>query len=131
MISIYEELSRRFPEIEADIKDDSELPYVMMASLATWLNTRASETLTADLVGRVVSFARWCEEQPRGQDAGDDLFTILAVGFYEKLFELENARALLPTLISRSDLVANEDYLTKWVGEDCYRKALALYDTNI
>jgi hypothetical protein len=63
-----------------------------------------------------------------GKDAGDDIYTILVVGFYENLFEAQSTRALLPRLMPLKDLTQNADYLRQWVGAENYEKALKEYD---
>jgi hypothetical protein len=124
------ELSQRFPEIRDRIQDDAGLPYLLMGKLAGWIAEISPQELTQELVSRVVMFTKWCEEQPRSGDATDDLFTILVVAFYEKLFDSDTTRSLLPKLIRREDMVANADYLKSWVGEENYNKALKQYGSN-
>lgn len=121
MKMLYDEVTRRFPEIHEKIfKGDEELPYVLVGHLADWLKVLPQNSITPQLVARLVSFTKWCEEQPRGQDASDDLHTILTVGFYEDLFDSDSTRALVARLISRDDFIANSDYLRFWVGTANY-----------
>ncbi len=126
---LYDEMSRRFPEVRSSFSEgDEELPYLVMGYLADWLKTLPMEALTPELIGRLVAFTKWCEEQPRGKDAGDDLLTIMCVGFYEHLFDSDITRSLLPSLIPRESMVAGADYFRSWVGADNYDKALRCYD---
>lgn len=126
---LYDEMSRRFPEIRNSFSEgDEELPYLVMGYLADWLKRLSNEALTPALVDRLVSFTKWCEAQPSSKDAGDDLLTILCVSFYEPLFDSDVARQLLPSFIPRDDLISSADYFRSWVGADNYDKALKCYD---
>lgn len=127
MLSLYEELWRRFPEVRDLIEGDAELPYLVMGALGRYLATLQRTDLDNALVSRVVSFAKWCEDQPRGTSASDDMYTILAVAFYEHLFEHDTTRALIPHLIDRDELDANEWYLKSWVGENNFNLAKSEY----
>jgi hypothetical protein len=124
MRKLYEEISVRFPEIRDLIhRGDDELPYVMIGHVAHWVRNLPETGITPEILARIQSFAAWCEDQPAGETAGDDIHTILVVGFYEKLFEAERMHSLLPKLITKTMLVRNADYLRTWVGEDNFRKA--------
>lgn len=126
---LYDEISRRFPEICGDISEGNEgLPYVVMGCVADWIKRLPKESLTPELINRLVSFTKWCEEQPRGIDAADDLLTILTVSFYEKLFDSDRTRPLLPRFISRENFVTGADYLRTWVGAENYDKAFKHYE---
>lgn len=128
MNTLYTEILQRFPEIQNRLSEgDEELPYLLMNYLADWLK-ELGEELTPAIVERIVEFARWCENQPPGKDAGDDIYTILAVGFYEHLFDSPSTRRLLPHLISCDELKNNADYLRHWVGEENYNRALQEYE---
>ena len=60
---------------------DEESPYLLMNHLADWLKQMPANERTPALLYRVADFARWCEQQPSVIDAGDDVLTILVVGF--------------------------------------------------
>ena len=127
MEQLYVELADRFPEIRDRIEDDAELPYLLMDHLAEWLGERSRQEFTQELIDRVVAFARWCEEQPRGDNASSDLATIIVVGLYEKLFQYDNTRFLLPRLISKQQMREGADYMKAHVGEENYSKALRYF----
>ena len=129
---LYDEVLRRFPEARTKFnfsESDVELPYNVMHDLADWLQRLPPEALTPELVDRLVSFTRWCEQQPRGKDAGDDVLTILRVGFYESLFDSEVTRALLPRFIPRDEFIASADDFRQWVGAENYEKARKCYES--
>lgn len=124
MEKLYHEICVRFPEVSSQVhRGDEKLPYLMMGHLAEWLKSTPQTAITPELLARVQAFAAWCEEQPSGRTAGDDLLTILVVGFYEKLFQAEHLRALLPQLISKDTFTQNAEYLRTWVGDENYEKA--------
>jgi len=84
---LFKEIAKRFPEIEGKIQDgDEELPYMLMNYVADWINEMPRKQLTSGIISRVVEFSKWCEEQPRGKDAGDDIYTIFIVGFLKIYF---------------------------------------------
>lgn len=118
----------RFPAVREFSSDgDEELLYVLMSNLVTFLESQADPSLPMDTVKRVLGFNSWCLEQPRNNDPGTDILTILCVGFYEKLIESEKLRGLITKLMSKSDLVNNREYLLSWVGRENYDRAVALY----
>jgi hypothetical protein len=127
MEELYIELADRFPELRGRIEDDAELPYSLMGHLANWLGERSRQEFTQELINRIVAFARWCEEQPRGDDASSDLATIVVVGLYEKLFDYDNTRFLLPKLISKRQMSEGADYMRAHVGEENFSKALRYF----
>jgi hypothetical protein len=130
MKTLYTEIVRRFPEIRSKISEgDEELPYLLISFLADWLKEMGG-AITPSITERIVAFVHWCESQPSGKDAGDDIFTILVVGFYEKLFEAKSTRALLPRFLTPQDMTANVDYFRQWVGTENYEKALKEYDRS-
>src|SRR5437762_12316855 len=97
------EMSQRFPELVPQIAEHHDLPYIIMSDLARWLETVPEGAVPAALQ-RVRSFVTWCEQQARGEDARDDLLTILVVGFFEKLFESDAIRRFVPVFLTRDDL---------------------------
>ena len=125
---LYDEITRRFPEIRDHLSEgDEELPYVVMGYLADWLKELPEHAITSEVVSILVTFTEWCGQHPRGKDAGDDLPTILAVSFYEELFDSETTRTLIPRFIPREQFVAGADYLRTWVGPENYEKAGKYY----
>lgn len=129
MTKLYDEIALKFPEVRSRFNEgDEELPYVVMGHLADWLKDSPKEAITPEVVDRLVSFARWCEEQPSGKDASDDLFTILTVTFYEALFDSETTRALVPRFISHEQFLTGADYLRSWVGVENYEMTAKYYE---
>ena len=124
---LYDELSRQFPEIQTRLEEYYDLPYVLMGALADWLTELSPPEFTSNVIDRVVAFSRWCEEQPRGKDARTDLPTIVTVALYEKLFEHDGTRFLLPKLITKEQMLEGADYMKAHVGADNYEKALRYF----
>jgi hypothetical protein len=117
------EMSQRFPELAPEIAKHQDLPYLIMSDLARWLE-RVDESAIPAALERVRSFVTWCKQQPRGQQAGADLLTILVVGFFEKLFESDAIRRFVPVFLTRDDLERDPAYWKTWVGEENYAKAM-------
>jgi hypothetical protein len=121
---LYDEILRRFPEVRPSLSDGEEdLPYLMMGHVASWAQRLSPTEINTEAIARVQAFIRWCEEQPRGETAADDILTVLVVGFYEKLFETEDTRALLPKFVAKEDFIKNAEYLKTWVGAEKYEQA--------
>ena len=123
------EMSQRFPELAAQITEHHDLPYVIMAELARWLETVAESALPAALE-RVRSFVTWCEQQSRSEDPSEDIFTILVIGFFEKLLESDALRRFVPVFFTRDDLELDPAYWKTWVGEDNYARALEQFSAT-
>jgi hypothetical protein len=123
------EMLQRFPELAPQIAYHEDLPYVVMRDLADWLATVPPDQIVPAL-DRVRGFVSWCEEQPRSEDASDDIFTILVIGFFEKLLESETLRRFVPTFLTREDLERDPAYWQTWVGEENYAKALEQFNAT-
>ena len=126
MKMFYEEVIRRFPEVAPRISDEDG-PYVVVGEVVYWLSSFAPADVNPALIERVVAFKDWCETQPRGKDAGDDILTIYMVSFFEKLFRRETTRLLIPHLAEKTELLKNQDYLKNWVDEKDFRDVLSKY----
>jgi hypothetical protein len=123
------EMSQRFPELAPEIAEHHDLPYIIMSDLARWLETVSDSAVPAALE-RVRSFVTWCEQQPRSEDAGEDIFTILVIGFFEKLLESDAIRRFVPVFLTRDDLEHDPAYWKTWVGEENYARALEQFNAT-
>jgi hypothetical protein len=123
------EITQRFPELGPQIAENHDLPYIIMSDLAHWLETIGEDAVPAALE-RLVSFVGWCHEQPRSDDPSKDVFTILVIGFFEKLLESDALRRFVPSFLTRDDLELDPDYWKAWVGEENYAKALERFTTT-
>jgi len=117
------EILQRFPELASQIADHEDLPYTVMADVARWLETVPASAVPSTLE-RLRSFVAWCEQQPRNEDASEDVLTILVIGFFEKLLESDALRQFVPVFLTREDLERDPTYWKSWCGEDNYAKAL-------
>ncbi|MFS8084503.1 MAG: hypothetical protein ACMG6H_02660 [Acidobacteriota bacterium] len=130
--AFHNEIVRRFPEVSSFVADgDEELPYVMASYVVEWLLGVAQPVLAPDTIRRVVDFHLWCADQPEGNSASDDAFTIETVALIERLFQHDELLPLIPHLMSMDDFVANREYLIAWVGADRYEAALAVVRDNV
>ena len=128
MTAVYDEVFRRFPEIEPHvIEGDEELPYVCFNYIAWWIESLPRAEITDGLIARIVSFGDWCHAQPEGKDASDDLPTILMVGLHENLGASDSGRKVLSGIWPEDYVRDSEDYLRQWLGAEDYEKLLAEY----
>lgn len=123
--AIHDEVLKRFPEIASRLSPgDEELPYLVVSYVADWLSTVARPMIAPQIVSRVADFHAWAQDQPRGESAADDVFTIVTVGFLEHLFRDDALLPLIPRLMTRDDMLRSREYLSQWVGRNRYEKAL-------
>ena len=128
MNNLCNEIFSRFPEIKPLCSSgDEELTYLLMGYVVEWLNSIGKSGFSKDVIQRVISFSKWCEEQPRTKSASDDIWTIFMVGFYENLFQEKYTKILIPKVMPKADVVANKDYLINWLGKDEYESVLKEY----
>jgi hypothetical protein len=119
---------RVFPEVKGLCSEgDEQLPYVLMANLVAFLEKQADPALPLEISRRVKEFNLWCQNQPRGEDAGSDVLTIVVVGLFEKVLMSDKLHHLVPGLIAKADFLKNRQYLVSWAGEKNYARALALF----
>jgi hypothetical protein len=130
MSTLRSEIERRFPEVRHTL-DEEDGDYTLMSRVVEWLQVMQRGAISADIVERLRRFKEWCEEQPRTESARDDIWTIFIVGFWERLFEFDSTRSLIPQLMSREEVMANRTYLESWIGADNYQMALNEYDRTV
>jgi len=125
------EIRSRFPEISPYFHDGDEiLPYVMMGHIADWLAEGRPHHSDPSIAQRLSSFCEWCESQPQGKTASDDVLTVLCVAFYEKLIETPTIRTLVPQLMPKSIFMQNKDYFTSHCGAESVAATLNEYKKN-
>ncbi len=125
MKHLQNELLARFPEILEQIKEgDEDLPYLTMGYLLEWLDAKGQDGFDMKTVQRLIDFSKWCESQPRGKTASDDIWTIFTVTLLEGLFLRDHTRSLIPKITSLEVIQQCKEYLISWVGEENYEKAL-------
>jgi hypothetical protein len=128
MKNLYPEICKRFPEVRSEFFDDEDdLPYCLLHRLVDWLATLERKEITEKLIERVTAFCKWCNDQPRGSTAEDDIYTAWHVAFLEKLFRHSTTRMFLPYIIPKEAIVDARDYLIKWAGNENYEAALKEY----
>jgi hypothetical protein len=128
MKALYDEVLHRFPEVQSQLTgDDAEVPYVVMGSVIDWLKGIGTPEFAPEIVQRVTEFTKWCEAQPRGDSAANDVYTILVVAFYEELFRSDAVRCLLPHILTKDELIKNAEYLKAWVSDEYFQLALKMY----
>ena len=84
------------PEL-SDRVQQAENPYALWNDLVfPFEDAYDSDPPDRSLIERVYKYARWCEDQPRGEIADNDLFTCLVVCFYEHIPTHPLARKDMP-----------------------------------
>ena len=116
-----QEATTRFPEFDETARDAWETPYLCWFDLLTALRNAYHAPRNEDLIRRIYQFAKWCNEQPRGKTAADDLPTCVAVCFYEHLPEDTNTLADMPRWFKWSEVVLMKDIFTYHTGEEGFR----------
>jgi hypothetical protein len=128
MYQLYPEICQRFPEVRSEAFDDChDLPYVLFGYIVTWLSKKDRSEISPDIIKRVSDFITWCNEQPRGTTADDDLYTAFHVAFLEKLFRHDTTRIFIPLIISKDQLNETKDYFLSWVDLEEFEAALKEY----
>lgn len=125
---LYDEVIHRFPEVQSRLYPcDENLPAIVLSAVASWLQDLGPDMLSPDVVKRVREFARWCENQPQGETADDDIMTMYTVSFVEKLFGSSVTRPLIPRIMSKQNMISGAHYLKRCVGAENYQAVLDLY----
>src|ERR1035437_3033130 len=89
-----------FPELDLAINKVAD-PYDLWFELRiAYKNTYTQTPKNESLIRRIYQFGHWCEIQPRGQTAEDDLFTAVCVCFYEHIPDMEPAWQDMPRWFS-------------------------------
>jgi hypothetical protein len=128
---LIDQLLTSFPEIAPRLDEgDAEKPYLAMGYLVEWLDEIGKDGFSPAIIQRFAEFARWCELQPRGETASDDIWTIYVVAVFENLFLHEHTPHLIPHVTSKADLEANEECLVSWVGKEKYERALRQFSSK-
>jgi hypothetical protein len=129
---LFDELLARFLEITNKVQEgDEEMPYLSMGYLVEWLEETGQKGFDSAIVQRLVDFAKWCESQPRGETASDDIWTMYVVALLENLLLHEHTKSLIPHLTSKTDLEADKQYLVTWVGRENCDEVLEQFQQNL
>ena len=125
-----EEAISRFPELSENLEepDDIETPYMLWFELRNLFEKSYQPPRNEELIKRIYSYAEWCEKQPRGTTAEDDLPTCVYVCFYEHIPDNQYSLADMPRWFTRSEVLLMEKTFSYHVGEEGFRKILEIYD---
>ena len=86
-----------------------------------------NEPRNKDLIRRIYDFASWCIEQPRSDDARDDLFTCVVVCFYEDIPKNKAAREDMPRWFTLEDVRQNKKVFSYHLSAAEYEDLLTLF----
>ena len=89
-----------FPELVDRIRE-AENPYLLWIDLRMAFEDAYRVPQNRSLIERIYKFANWCERQPRGDVAADDLLTCVSVCFYEHIPERPRGGGRFAQLVHR------------------------------
>lgn len=125
------EAVRAFPEIaEKEAEDglgDWDNPYDCWISLLMNFEEAYNSPRNEDLIRRIYEYSEWCLEQPRGETAEDDLFTVVVVCFYEHIPTIPEAVEDMPRWIPYETVKGSEEALSYLAGKEGYNRVLEIY----
>ena len=81
-----------------------------------------------DLIRRIYAFAAWCESQPPGSTAEDDLGTCVTVCFTEHIPTIPEALDDMPRWFTREEVERMKETFMYQIGEAGYARILARFD---
>jgi hypothetical protein len=117
-----------FPEIINRMDhNDLDSCYLVANELANWFAEQVDRDWKR-AKERILTFYEAAAPFPGGDDASNDMMTILQVGFFEHLWQLPNAAKTVPALTSHEYIVESRDYLRQWVGMDRYEAVVKAID---
>lgn len=76
------------------------------------------------IISRIYAYAKWCADAPRGKDASDDLFTIVAVSFFEHLPEHELIRRDLGHRLPKKEIEGMKEIFLYHGTEEQFQEIL-------
>jgi hypothetical protein len=82
------------------------------------------------LIAGIYSFADWCLEAPRVDDAGHDPFSALIVAFYEDIPKFRPARDDMPRWFLYSEVAQNRRVFSYMIGDKEYDELVAYMAKN-
>jgi hypothetical protein len=90
------------PELTEAITE-ADTPYSLWFELWDAFKAAYNEPRNSSLIARIYEYADWCETQPRGETADDDLLTCVSVCFFEEIPTCEPARDDMPNWFTEED----------------------------
>lgn len=104
--------------------------------MALWIELRIKfedayrEPRNEDLIARIYSYAHWCWNAPRHEDAGHDPSTAATVAFFEHIPEIPAARQDMPRWFTFDEIAANKQLFISSIGEIAFQNLLAHMQRN-
>ncbi len=130
-----DEILKRFPELRDNILfDQDEWDYLggysSMGELVDWVIEESKKGVTKQLINRIKDFTNWCDNQPRGASASDDILTIHQVAFFEDLCQDKNTHVLIRELADKDLFIAGKAYYIDRIGQDNYEQILETFESE-
>ena len=110
-----------FPDQEKWARS-ADTPYLFLIELRLLFEKAYVHPRDESFIKRVYDYADWCDHQPRGKTAEDDLLSAAAVCFYEHLPENQAVRADMPRWFTRQEILNMKSLLRYRISERSTRK---------
>lgn len=140
-----EEAVARFPELvealtrfeEPDgpliefVRQKLDTPYMLWNELQSlWAEAWRGDPPNTNLIDRVHNYAHWCEAQPQGQTADDDLNTAVVVSFYEHIAQVPAAMRDMPNRFTWSQIEKSREVFCYFVGDEGFKKMKTIFEDH-
>jgi hypothetical protein len=83
-----------------------------------------------DMIRRIYAYAWWCESQPSGTTAEDDLASCVSVCFMEHIPTIPEAVDDMPRWFTQDQVLAMKSVFSYLVGERGYAEILARFENS-
>ena len=95
---------KTFPELASRFEHAETAYQLWFELLDAFKEAYECNPRNESLIRKIYRYSDWCETQPRGQTADDDLLTCVCVCFYEKIPTFPPSRADMPRWWRPTDL---------------------------
>ena len=123
------EATKRFPDL-VEWFADADTPYLLWFELFDAFQQAYKNPRNQDLIRRIYAFAAWCESQPPGSTAADDLRTCVTVCFTEHIPTIPEALDDMPRWFTREEVERMKEVFIYQVGESGYTEIVARFDRS-
>jgi hypothetical protein len=88
------------------------------------------EPRNESMIARIYSYADWCAQASRIDDAGRDPLTAVTVAFYEDIPQLQAARDDMPRWFRFNEVLRSKQVFAYSIGETAFNDLLAYMQRN-
>ena len=119
----------RLPEFR-DIIASAERVMALWLELHQEFEDAYREPRNDDLIRRIYSYADWCLNAPRIDDAGHDPFTAVMVAFFEHIPTWPAPRDDMPRWFSVDEVAGSKGVFSYLIGEAAFGELVAFMRMN-